>query len=197
MKMKPENNLELFGYNGRAGAQRHSATSMAAAEDRTPHSRQAGLVLDFIKAKGRSGATTDEVRRALLAEKLIHENSVMSARIRELEMAGLIVKTATLRETRANKMANVYVTQEIFALGGFLRDEVKPAPAKVAPSAMNKKTISFKFMGRIKRVRVDSFDWGYCGQSGEWGWMVYGLDLDSNRSDEFPVVEMYPVKGGV
>lgn len=126
---KEEKGLDLFSYRGRPGFQSHSRTSRLAAEAGRPtFSRQAGIVLEYIESQGRTGAITDEIRRALLAENKIHENSVMSARVRELEMAGLIVKTTEERRTSANQGANVYVTSAIFAQGGFQRDCAKPAP---------------------------------------------------------------------
>lgn len=130
MKMQNEKPaLDLFSYRGKAGFQSHSRTSRMAAEEGKPSfSRQAAIVLGYIASRGRTGAITDEIRRALLADKKIHENSVMSARVRELEMAGMIVKTTEERRTTANQAANVYVTSEIFAQGGFLRDCAKPAP---------------------------------------------------------------------
>lgn len=127
---KPQNEgLGLFSYRGGAGYQKHSRTSRLAAEGGRPaFSRQAGIVLEYIASQGRTGAITDEIRRALLDQKKIHENSVMSARVRELEMAGFIVKTTEERRTSAGQAANVYVTSAIFAQGGFLRDCAKPAP---------------------------------------------------------------------
>ena len=128
---KEEPGLDLFSYRGRAGFQKHSRTSRLAAESGRPtFSRQAAIVLEYIASQGRTGAITDEIRKALLAEGKIHENSVMSARVRELEMAGRIVKTTEERRTSANQGANVYVTAEIFAQGGFLRDCAKPVEEK-------------------------------------------------------------------
>lgn len=69
---------------------------------------------------------------ALLAAGKIHENSVMSARMRGLELGRQVVKTTTERRTRAGRPANVYVTAAVFAQGGHTRAAVKDAP----PSAM-------------------------------------------------------------
>lgn len=146
--------MSLFAYNGRPGFQRHSRTSRKAADEGgAAFSRQAKLVLDFIERQGRTGATTDEVRKALLAEGKIHQNSVMSARVRELELAGRIIKTAEERKTSAGQGANVYVTKEIFDLGGFLRDCAKPADDK--PKKVGMKEIE-AFMATVATCQLSN-----------------------------------------
>lgn len=121
---------------GGAGFQAHSETSRAAAHGRKRSGAQRESVFDFIAGQGNEGATTDEVKAALLERGMIGPNSIMSARVRELEMAGRVVKTTITRDTSAGFAANVYVTAEVFQRGGFERDfqKEKPAAAK-APAA--------------------------------------------------------------
>lgn len=120
---------DLLSYrNGGPGYQAHSRTSRAAAENRPNAGGQRETVFQFIVDSGTLGATTDEIRNGLLAVGKIHQNSVMSARVRELEMADRIVKTTKMRETSAGHNANVYVTAEVFRTGGFTRDISKEPP---------------------------------------------------------------------
>lgn len=105
--------------------QKHSDTSREAAENNTSAGAQREQVYEFIYTRHGQGATADEVRQYLLQRKLIHPNSVIGARVRELELKGRIVKTKTKRKTIAGRQANVYVTKEIFSMGGYERDTVK------------------------------------------------------------------------
>jgi len=114
---------------GGAGFQSHSETSRAAAHGRKRSGAQRESVFDFIAGQGQTGATTDEVKAALLARGVIGPNSIMSARVRELEMDGRVVKTTITRDTSAGFAANVYVTAEVFQLGGYERDFQKEKPA--------------------------------------------------------------------
>lgn len=129
--MKTETQPDLLSYaRGGPGYQRHSETSRAAAANRPNAGAQREAVFTFIDESGRHGATTDEVKTALLAQGVIHQNSVMSARVRELELAGRIVKTTKRRETSAKHQASVYVSKGIYNLGGIDQDATKGAPQR-------------------------------------------------------------------
>lgn len=197
--MEKQESMPLFAYRGGPGFQKHSRTSRKAAEDGAPSfSRQAGIVLEYISSQGRTGAITDEIRRALLAEKKIHENSVMSARVRELEMAGMIVKTTEERRTSANQPANVYVTAEIFNLGGFLRDCAKPATENKKPAApaQHQTVLFFDYIHqngmkyRYKATPITVF-WGGDG-GGEW--VMQAINHATDTVKTFAVSKMTPVK---
>lgn len=130
--MKNESHeTDLLSYaRGGPGYQAHSETSRAAAANRPNAGAQREAVYNHIDAAGRTGATTDEVRTALLAQGVIHQNSIMSARVRELELAGRIVKTTQRRATSAAHQASVYVTEGVYAMGGFNRDISKGPPQR-------------------------------------------------------------------
>lgn len=123
-----------MNYPREAGFQSHSETSCEAAEKLSNASQQRDNVLSVIRDADNEGATTDFVRNALLIAGKIHENSVMSARVRELELHGDIVKTTVKRKTKAGRNANVYVTKNVFARGRHRQDAVKEAPAHKVPS---------------------------------------------------------------
>ena len=118
---------DLKTYPNGPGFQSHSSTSREAAAKNTSAGAQRDHVEAFIARGGRYGATTDEVRNYLLDKRLIHKNSIMSARVRELELSGRIVKTTMKRKTLAGRQANVYVSRDIFYAGGFQKDVKKPA----------------------------------------------------------------------
>jgi hypothetical protein len=107
--------------------QKHSDTSLDAARLNTSAGAQRESVFQHIKKNGDYGSTTDEVKNALLAANKIHKNSVMSARVRELELKGYIVKTTKKRKTSAGRYANVYVSKDVFFTGGFEKDIKKDA----------------------------------------------------------------------
>lgn len=92
-----------------AGYRHESDTSREAAEKLTTAQRNRALALDFIKSKGREGATIDEVC-VFLSEMLGREvpPNAISGRFSELVDAGAICKTPLRRKTRSGKTAVVY-----------------------------------------------------------------------------------------
>jgi hypothetical protein len=96
--MSPYNDLPPF----EAG----SATSEAAAlsmVDAASTLRE--RVFDLIASRGKGGTTDDEVEVALAMR---HQTA--SARRRELELLGRVIKTGDRRPTRSGRTAAVYVT---------------------------------------------------------------------------------------
>jgi len=85
--------------------QTHSDTSREAAENNTKASAQRDKILGILHCAGIVGSTGDE-----LSVMLNVTPGTISARLRDLELAGQIVKTANKRKTRSNRTANVYMT---------------------------------------------------------------------------------------
>lgn len=82
-----------------------SASSTEAAEAKEPTVEVDRLrVLDLLEAVGPIGATCDEAEEVLA---LAHQNA--SARFRELEKAGEILRSPRFRPTRLGRAAQVYV----------------------------------------------------------------------------------------
>ncbi len=94
---------ELFpnlpGYVRGSDTSKGAADSM---EDAAPFLR--GKVLAHIRMSGSRGATDDELEVAL---GLSHQTA--SARRRELELLGQVMKTMQRRKTRSGRTAGVYV----------------------------------------------------------------------------------------
>lgn len=93
-------------YNDRPPFVAGSATSEAAA-DRVSAATMRVRVLEYIGAQGEDGATDDEVEVAL---GMLHQTA--SARRRELELMGEVVKTDRERPTRTGTAAAVYCVAE-------------------------------------------------------------------------------------
>ena len=90
---------ELF-----APAQRHSATSLAAARQIEPHlGRLQAMVLEYVKAQGSRGATDLEMQEALGLD-----GSTLRPRRRELQKAGAIYRTIETRPTKSGMQASVW-----------------------------------------------------------------------------------------
>ncbi len=92
-------------YGGSPPFERGSETSLAAArsmEESAPTLRD--RVEEYVKRCGTSGATDDEIEEAL---GLRHQTA--SARRRELELLGRIVKGPAFRLTRSGRRAGVYL----------------------------------------------------------------------------------------
>jgi DNA-binding MarR family transcriptional regulator len=88
--------------------QKHSDTSRAAAETNTTANMQRIKIYEYIFNKDAYGATGDE-----LSEYFNIVPGTISARLRDLECDGVIVKTLNRRKTRFEKMATVYVSKDI------------------------------------------------------------------------------------
>lgn len=86
-------------------AQRHSETSMAAAEAIRPSAATLRMkVLGFIVARGGDGATDEEVQAALRLE-----GSTQRPRRVELVDAGLVKHSGATRATRKGRRAAVWI----------------------------------------------------------------------------------------
>lgn len=86
-------------------AQRHSETSMAAAEAIRPSAATLRMkVLGFIVARGGDGATDEEVQAALRLE-----GSTQRSRRVELVDAGLVKDSGATRATRKGRRAAVWI----------------------------------------------------------------------------------------
>ncbi len=85
-----------------------SDTSREAAESvRVDARTYRGMVLAYLRGRGREGSTTDEAEVAL---GLRHQTC--SPRFRELADAAFIIETARKRKTRSGRNAKVYVAIE-------------------------------------------------------------------------------------
>ena len=96
-------NDDLFGYPHTPGFVFSSATSAMAAASLSPDhlSRMRAMIYAIIKIAP-AGYTCDEIE---VAFKLRHQTA--SARLRELELSGHLVK-GDKRKTRSGRMARVY-----------------------------------------------------------------------------------------
>lgn len=117
-------------YPVTAGYQAHSQTSKEAST-KVNAGQQRAQVLKYIHDCANYGATTDQIKIHLLKSGLIHENSVMSARVRELELSGHIIKTTRKRKTKAGRFANVYVTKATFDIMGYEKETTKEKPIDI------------------------------------------------------------------
>ena len=98
---------DLFTYPDAPGYQKHSSTSKAAAESVAP---TAATMRDkVIRLLGHSadGFTIDQI-----AVFLKCQTGTASARMRELELSGLITKSDKTRLTRAKKSSKIYYLKE-------------------------------------------------------------------------------------
>lgn len=100
--------------------QKHSATSMEAARRNVSAGKQREAIMAHIVAMATIGATGDEI-----AQKFNIIPGTVSARLRDLEIEGRIVKTSATRLTRSKRPANVYVSRETFRFGTFTADTRK------------------------------------------------------------------------
>jgi hypothetical protein len=92
-------------YRGALPAQRHSHTSVAAAEMAAGGAEtERRRVLEYIRAQGVAGATDDEVQQALGMP-----GNTQRPRRRELQKAGLVRITPRTRMTASGRMASVWV----------------------------------------------------------------------------------------
>ena len=96
-------------YPKTPGHQSHSETSRTAAEELSTGETQRKALLEDIDIHRASGRTGDE-----LSEHFATAPGTISARLIELEDAGLVIKTAMKRKTRANRPAFVYVSKDFF-----------------------------------------------------------------------------------
>lgn len=86
-------------------AQRHSPTSVAAAEGIEPRAETLRrAVLEFLRQRGEQGATDEEIQDALAMP-----GNTARPRRRELQMAGLVVDSGNTRETRSGRQAVIWV----------------------------------------------------------------------------------------
>lgn len=103
-----------------------SDTSREAAESIAPVSSAIRVrIYEWIRARGRRGATCDEVEEAL---GLRHQTA--SARVRELVRSGALVDSGQRRRTRSGRTARVVVTP---LSGSLRRSLVRPSPESPAP----------------------------------------------------------------
>lgn len=91
----------------RLPAQRHSPTSVAAAERAEPAAAtQRRAVLDFLRGRGAEGATDEEIQVALGMV-----GNTQRPRRGELQKAGLIRDSGTTRPTRSGCKAVVWISE--------------------------------------------------------------------------------------
>ena len=119
--MSDDDQLDLFGKDPKAPYPKdlyrgtpphvHVDTSAAAMQPEDA-SRKAYEVYVWLDAQRAWGATCDEAEAALG-----WRHQTVSARFRELELKGLIVKTQRKRATRSGRAARVYVTRRWFERG--------------------------------------------------------------------------------
>lgn len=84
-----------------------SRTSEAAAESIQPDlQRLEKLVVDAVRARGPSGATSDEIEVLL---NLPHQT--VSARFAGLKKRGVLIETEATRKTRSGRAAGVYLAK--------------------------------------------------------------------------------------
>lgn len=96
-----------FKYPNTPGYQRDSSTSAAAAESVKPTAAtMRGKILRLLK-NSIDGFTIDQI-----AVFLGCQTGTSSARMRELELQGLIIKSGKTRLTRAKKSAKIYYLKE-------------------------------------------------------------------------------------
>ena len=89
-------------------AQRHSPTSVAAAERAEPAAAtQRRAVLDYLRGRGADGAIDEEIQVALGMV-----GNTERPRRRECEQAGLIVDSGRTRPTASGRQAVVWVPTE-------------------------------------------------------------------------------------
>lgn len=95
-------------YPNTPGYQAHSETSREAAERLSPETLVCA-VLSRVQLGGKYGRTADDL-------SIIFDvpQSTIAARLRELELAGRVIKTTMKRETRHKRNAFVYVHPEHF-----------------------------------------------------------------------------------
>lgn len=92
-------------YNGTPPHQAHSETSKEAAIAALPNAAtDRARILDFIRARGVHGATSDECQAEF---GLAHQTG--SARVAELLQGGFIIESGRRRKTRRNRDADVLV----------------------------------------------------------------------------------------
>nr|DAU13516.1 MAG TPA: hypothetical protein [Caudoviricetes sp.] len=91
-------------YPNTPGFQAHSETSQEAAEQLQADTLR-NAIFDDVSLHGHIGRTADE-----LSDSFEIPASTIAARLRELELAGRVVKTAQKRKTRWHRNAFVYVT---------------------------------------------------------------------------------------
>lgn len=106
--------------------QSHSKTSKIAAEQNVNATRQASEIFRIIHFSGIEGRTGDE-----LSSTLGIVQGTISARLRGLEMDGIIVKTTKVRPTRSSRPANVYVTKSVFDANGLKADVKKDSTTRL------------------------------------------------------------------
>jgi len=96
--------LFMAAYHGEPPAQKHSETSVAAAESMKPTAESRRQeVLRFLKKRGPYGATDEEGQLALKMEG----NTYRPRRI-ELVAAGLVVESPEKRKTTTGRFATVW-----------------------------------------------------------------------------------------
>jgi len=95
----------MSDYPERPGFERGSDTSEDAADSLTEGALQKLRlqVYQYVRAQARFGTTCDELE---VASGLRHQTA--SARLRELELYGWIIKSMYRRPTRSGRMARVY-----------------------------------------------------------------------------------------
>lgn len=95
----------LFEQGPAPPAQRHSPTSVAAAERIEPDAATLrAAVLAFIRGRGDHGATDEEVQ-----DGLVMNPSTERPRRRELQQAGMVRDSGRTRLTRSNRKAVVWM----------------------------------------------------------------------------------------
>ena len=101
--------LHLFDRSPEPPAQRHSATSKAAAENIKPaRPTLRARVLELIRASGSAGLTDDQI------QSLTGMNpSTQRPRRIELQEAGLIRDSGKTRPTRSKRQATVWVAANV------------------------------------------------------------------------------------
>ena len=121
------------GPYGRPPSQRHSPTSVAAAEQVEPHAGTLrARVLEEIRRHGADGATDENVQDALW----INPSTERPRRIECVE-AGLVIDSGRTRPTRSGRAAAVWIAKEFSnegragvetaATGGIGREEIREA----------------------------------------------------------------------
>ena len=96
-------------YSGSPPHQSHSDTSKASAEqvrEKAPVVR--AKVFEFIRSKGKMGATDDEIHGHFRIDK-----NTTAPRRRELQLQGRVMDSGFRRRTTAGKMATVWVVCDI------------------------------------------------------------------------------------
>lgn len=96
-------------YPDTAGYQKHSETSIEAAENLQGADTLRHAIHHATKMAHGTGRTSDE-----LSEYFDIPASTIGARVRELELKGMVIKTAMKRKSRYKRNAFVYVVPEYF-----------------------------------------------------------------------------------